>query len=219
MINYKKDQILKTIYPYIKGKNVLDVGCTEHELDRRHKTRPWAHDFLRQYARSVKGIDILESAINQLKKEGYDVSCQNAETFSFKEKFDVIFAGELIEHVSNPGLFIGRCAKHLKSEGLLIMTMLNSFNAFRLAEVLYKRTNDPHASKHDEHCAWYSPEVLKQLLLRYNFEIVKIEYTDYPFIRKDPLKYKLVKGLARILDPKKGKFKDTLIVFARLKSH
>src|SRR3989344_3969940 len=113
-IDFSRDGVLKTIYPIVKGKDVLDVGCIEHDLDRKNKERIWVHDFLRENAKNVTGIDILEDDIKKLKWQGYDVHCMNAEKFNFNKKFDVIFAGELIEHLSNPGLFLEKCKKHLK---------------------------------------------------------------------------------------------------------
>jgi len=38
-INYTKDGVLLTILPYIKDKEVLDIGCVEHDLERKNKER------------------------------------------------------------------------------------------------------------------------------------------------------------------------------------
>ena len=46
-------------------------------------------------------MDILSSEENVLKK-GYNIIKGNAEIFDFEEEFDIIIAGELIEHLSNP---------------------------------------------------------------------------------------------------------------------
>ncbi len=211
MINFSRDEVLKAIYPYVVGKDVLDVGCVDHDLKRKHKSRIWVHDFLKEHAKSVSGIDILKSAVESLNKQGYDVTCQNAESFSFKKKFDVIFAGELVEHLSNPGLFLERCKKHLRKDGLLILTTPNAFCAFRWFEMVYKYTNDPHGSKAREHTVWFAPEVMTVLLERSGFIVKKYKYAYYPFLRKDPLRRKIVKGVVSLAG---DKFKDTMIVFA-----
>ncbi len=211
MINFSKDEVLTTILPYIKDKSVLDVGCIDHDLRRKHKSRIWVHDFLKEHAKSVKGIDILKPAIENLRKQGYDVSCQNAESFSFNEKFDVIFAGELIEHLSNPGLFLERCKNHLKKGGLLILTTPNAFCAFRWVEMMYKRTNDPHGSKAREHTVWFAPEVMTVLLERAGFKVKKYYYAYYPFLRKDSFKRRIIKKMVSLAG---SKFKDTMIVLA-----
>jgi 2-polyprenyl-3-methyl-5-hydroxy-6-metoxy-1,4-benzoquinol methylase len=214
MIDFSKDEVLMAIYPYIKGKEILDVGCIDHDLKRKHRSRIWVHDFLKENGKSLEGIDILRSEIEKLKKQNYNVSCQNAESFKFDRKFEVIFAGELIEHLSNPGLFLERCKKHLEKNGLLILTTPNTFCAFRWIEMIYNKTNDPHASKAREHTMWFSPEVMTVLLERAGFEIKKYEYASYPFLRKESIKRRLIKTSINFLGKK---FKDTLIVFAKLK--
>src|SRR3989344_2076395 len=102
----KKDDILRALLPEIENKKVLDVGCVEHDIKNKNKERIWVHDFLRKHTKQVIGIDILKKDIDILRKQKYDVHFQNAESFHFDEKFDVIFAGELIEHLSNPGVFL-----------------------------------------------------------------------------------------------------------------
>ena len=165
------DQILKEVYPYVKDKIVLDVGCVEHDFDKRNKERIWVHDFLREYCQEVVGIDYLEKDVQKLQHLGYNVFCMNAENFCLKRKFDVVFAGELIEHLSNPGLFLDCCKRHLKPEGRLILTTPNAFCINRAFGILYSRSNDPPVNL--EHTCWYSPQTLTSLLNRYGFEVHK----------------------------------------------
>src|SRR3989344_7621255 len=192
---YLKDKVLTTIYPYIKDKEVLDIGCIEHDLERKDKERIWVHDFLRQNAKHVVGIDILKKDIEILKKQGYDVYCQNAETFKLNKKFDVIFAGELIEHLSNPGLFLEKCKFHLKKDGFLIITTPNAFCLARLFGGFVFFTNDLDVNP--EHTAWYSPKVIKELLRRYNFNIEKFSFVDYPTL-KNKITTKIITKLCNL---------------------
>ncbi len=208
-IDYSHDGVLKTIYPHIKDKDVLDIGCVEHDINRKHKERIWVHDFLKQNANHVTGIDILKKDVDILKKQGYDVYCQSAENFKFNKKFDVIFAGELIEHLSNPGLFLESCKKHLKKDGILIITTPNAFSLGRFFYILKDFTNDPNVN--DEHTLWYSPQVLKQLLERYNLKIKEISFTDYPLL-KPTIKNRFVNNLCFIFG---DKFRETMIVLIK----
>ena len=206
MIDFSKDGVLKAIYPYIKNKDVLDVGCVEHDINRMHKERIWVHDFLREHTKHVTGIDILKEDVKILQKQGYDVYCQSAESFTFKKKFDVIFAGELIEHLSNPGLFLQQCKKHLKEKGKLIITTPNAFSLKRIVETIIKYNNNPTVNK--EHTTWFSPTVLIEICRRYNFKPVKINYFDFPSIDK-----KIIKKLVKILSSIIGlKFKETMFL-------
>lgn len=116
--------------------------------------------------------------MKKLKKKGYNVFCQNAETFFFKEKFDVIFAGELIEHLSNTGLFLERCSLHLKKDGYLIITTPNTFSIRNILQSLRMNTNNPDVNP--EHTNYYTPSTIKEILRRSGFQIKEIRYCDSP---------------------------------------
>lgn len=208
-IDFSEDEVLKAVFPYIKGKDVLDIGCVEHTLDVKNKERIWVHDFLREHTLHVTGIDIQERDIETLKKQGYDVSCQNAESFRFDKKFDVIFVGELIEHLSNPGLFLEKCREHLKDQGTLIITTPNAFSITRFLHILKWYSNDPVVN--DEHSFWFSPSVLGQLLRRYQFTPERFLYANYPQI-KPKFEHKLVSFFCSIFG---RKFKEVLIVISK----
>ncbi len=203
-----KDRILETLQPHIQGKSVLDVGCVEHSTDNIDKVRIWVHGFLKQHAARLLGIDILEQDIQELKKRGYDVEVQNAESFQVDDRFEVVFAGELIEHLSNPGAFLDRCREALAADGRLLLTTPNAFALSRLLRSLLGLHNDPPAN--EEHTAWYSPKVLATLLARHGFEIERITYADYPH-RKPRYRDRLFNFL-RGLSPRT---KETMIVVCR----
>lgn len=212
--DWKKDGVLSEIHDHIKGKRVLDIGCVEHDISRKNKQRIWVHGFLCEHAKKVKGIDIVQKDIKKMQSDGYDVSCQSAEDFTFKEKFDVIFAGELIEHLSNPGLFFERCRKHLKKNGLLILTTPNAFSSYRFICILSSLTNDP--SVNPEHTCWYSPSTLKELLSRYDFKTDNIVFRDFPIINPR-FKHKVTKFVSMLFSVFGGKFKESMIFFVRLR--
>ena len=196
--------------PYIKNKAVLDIGCVEHDIRNKNKKRIWVHDFLKEHTKHVIGIDILKKDIEILKKQGYDIYYQNAETFKFNKKFDVIFAGELIEHLSNPGLFLEKCRKHLKKNGLLILTTPNAFGLHRLIRSFLKLNSNTPVN--NEHTAWFSPTVMATLLGRYGFKIVKMDYADYPYF-----KCGLDERISNFLSNFFPKLKETMIIFSRKK--
>jgi 2-polyprenyl-3-methyl-5-hydroxy-6-metoxy-1,4-benzoquinol methylase len=177
----KKDGVLRGIVSYIVNKDILDIGCVEHSLKNKNKDRIWVHDFLRDYGNNVTGIDILKNDIETLREKGYDVYEKNAENFVLQKKFDVIFAGEIIEHLSNPGLFLNQCYEHLNDNGVLIITTPNCFSFFRLACIIRRFTNNPDVNL--QHTCWFSPTVIKELLSRAYFKINKIVYVNYPYIR------------------------------------
>ncbi len=206
--DYRRDGVLRAIIPRIEGKTVLDVGCIEHAFANRNMDRLWAHDVLRQHARHVTGIDIVADAVRRYQDLGYDVRCESAESFEHDCQYDVVFAGELIEHLSNPGLFLDRVSRHLKTDGCLIITTPNSFSVYCLGKVMLRFTNDPDVN--DEHTAYYSPAVLQQLLSRHDFRITRMCYVDYPHV--SPLfKHRAASWLCTMLG---NKWRETMIAFA-----
>jgi 2-polyprenyl-6-hydroxyphenyl methylase/3-demethylubiquinone-9 3-methyltransferase len=53
-----------------------------------------------------------------------------------RERFDVVLAMEVVEHVSDVGLFLSRCAAMLKPGGLMVVSTLNrNWKSFALAIV------------------------------------------------------------------------------------
>ena len=106
------DEILR----WVQGPKILDIGCTGHELEVDSKE--WVFGSLNQHFQNVVGIDISEANINQLRTMGYErVYVQSAEKITLEERFDTIVAGEVIEHLSNPGLFLEEARKHLVEGG------------------------------------------------------------------------------------------------------
>jgi 2-polyprenyl-6-hydroxyphenyl methylase/3-demethylubiquinone-9 3-methyltransferase len=53
-----------------------------------------------------------------------------------RERFDVVLAMEVVEHVSDIGVFLNRCAAMLKPGGLMVISTLNrNWKSFALAIV------------------------------------------------------------------------------------
>jgi 2-polyprenyl-6-hydroxyphenyl methylase / 3-demethylubiquinone-9 3-methyltransferase len=53
-----------------------------------------------------------------------------------RERFDIVLAMEVVEHVADIGAFLGRCAAMLKPGGLMVVSTLNrNWKSFALAIV------------------------------------------------------------------------------------
>jgi 2-polyprenyl-3-methyl-5-hydroxy-6-metoxy-1,4-benzoquinol methylase len=177
---YLKSELLKDIYHAIKDKRVLDVGCLG---DYSNKSRFWIHDFLRKNSKCI-GIDLNKNALKKLKKAGEakNIILANAEIYTFKEKFDVIFAGELIEHLDNPGIFLKNMKKHLKKKGILILTTPNTYSLFWTIRALIKRDTNPPVNL--EHVTFFTPQLLETLLKNNGWDPIKMDYFETYKINK-----------------------------------
>ncbi|MEM3171085.1 MAG: class I SAM-dependent methyltransferase [Candidatus Hadarchaeales archaeon] len=158
---------LAWIIKHCKGKEVLDVGCFGFQISEGlEEPKYWLHREIVKHAKSVLGMDILKKNIQWARKKGYKVVYGDAENFSLGRKFDVIVAGELIEHLSNPGLFLSCAKAHLRSNGILVLT---TPNAFFPSHILLD-ANAP------DHVQLYTKRILRQLLEANGFEIVEEVY-------------------------------------------
>jgi len=78
---------------------------------------------------------------------------------------DIIVAGEVIEHLTNPGLFLDRVRTYFTGVPVIITTP----NCFALAAT--RHMEDGVENVNIDHVAWYSYTTLKTLLTRYGFAI------------------------------------------------
>ena len=65
-----------------------------------------------------------------------DYRCTTVEQMDVRERFDIMLAMEVVEHVSDVGLFLNRCAAMLKPGGMMVISTLNrNWKSFALAIV------------------------------------------------------------------------------------
>lgn len=129
-------------------KRVLHVGCADFpaaaELISRGK---WLHDKLTAVASQCYGIDNSEEELAYLRSEyGFDnIGYGDAENLGDLNigNFDVIVAGNVINYLSNPGLFFQEAKKKLNDGGILIITAINAFAARRFVSVLIGSERTP----------------------------------------------------------------------------
>lgn len=122
-----------------RGRRVLDVGVVDHTSgsDRRQW---WLHGKLAEVAGELIGVDIVASEIEKLRAEGYDVACMDLTTGERPEgRFDLIVAGELIEHLDRPTALLEAAAELLTSDGRLVLTTPNPYACWRVFQNLRGR--------------------------------------------------------------------------------
>lgn len=152
---------------WIKGPNVLDVGCSGHVV--RANSKYWLHDHIYKSFPYVAGLDVSEDNISQMRSLGYkNLYVADAESFSINEKFDTIIAGEILEHLSNPGLFLQQAKKHLNPDGRLIITTPFPFS---LLNILYAWLKYPNTCQNAQHTHWFCVRTFRSLINRYGYTV------------------------------------------------
>jgi SAM-dependent methyltransferase len=91
-------------------KAVLDIGCSYGE-------------FLAHFGPGSTGITIAEEEAVYGKQRGLDIRCGNIEDkqFTLDQKYDVVFANNIFEHLYSPHGFLHKTRDYLKTGGLLIL--------------------------------------------------------------------------------------------------
>ncbi|WP_338829648.1 bifunctional 2-polyprenyl-6-hydroxyphenol methylase/3-demethylubiquinol 3-O-methyltransferase UbiG [Bradyrhizobium sp. 27S5] len=116
----------------LSGLRLLDIGCGAGLL---------CEPFTRLGAQVI-GIDPSATNISAAKlhaDKGHlsiDYRCTTIEDMDVRERFDIVLAMEVVEHVVDVGAFIKRCAAMLKPGGLMVVSTLNrNWKSFALAIV------------------------------------------------------------------------------------
>ena len=114
------------------GLRILDIGCGAGLL---------CEPFTRLGAQVI-GIDPSATNIAAAKlhaDKGHlsiDYRCTTAEEMDVRERFDIVLAMEVVEHVTDVGVFLNRCAAMLKPGGMMVVSTLNrNWKSFALAIV------------------------------------------------------------------------------------
>lgn len=123
--------------------------------------------------------------MSQNKSKNATIIQGNAESFDFNgEKFDIIVSLQVIEHLYNPDLMIERVKKHLKPNGIFILTTPN------LECISAKYLKDKwHGYRHD-HVSLKSYTTWKSLMEERGFTSVYCGSTFFsgiPILNKLPL--------------------------------
>ena len=150
IISHKKSEA-----KFLEGINCIDIGCGGGILSER----------LSRLGARVTGIDASESSINVAKEHSFksrleiDYKCLTTSELlrskkdKFLNKFDIVIASEVIEHVNERKIFLSDISKLSRSGGLIVFTTINKsflgillgkFFAENILKVVPKNTHDPN---------------------------------------------------------------------------
>ena len=139
---------------FLEGLECIDIGCGGGILSER----------LSRLGAKVTGIDASEGSIKVAKEHSFksrleiDYKCLTTSELlrskkdKFLNKFDIVIASEVIEHVNERKVFLSDISKLCRSGGLVVFTTINKsflgiilgkFFAENILNVVPKNTHNP----------------------------------------------------------------------------
>lgn len=166
----------------VRNKRVAHIGFVDRGYreaqDARHT---WLHAHLSKTAASIVGIDLDEEGVERARKEGFEAhvaDCRDPDALRtlHLESFDLVLAGEVIEHIDEPGAFLDGLHVLTAPDGKLCVTTPNAYSAVNTLAALVGVE-----VIHPDHIALYSWRTLTELLRRHGWQTERsLTYTSPP---------------------------------------
>jgi 2-polyprenyl-3-methyl-5-hydroxy-6-metoxy-1,4-benzoquinol methylase len=154
----------------LKNKNILDIGCYDGTFLSLIKNRN----------NNFYGIDASEYAVKKAKNKGIKVK-----KFFFDDKakipfkngfFDLIIAGEIIEHIYDTDFFLEEIFRLLKPNGYLLLSTPNIASLGRRLMLLFGVSPiieiSPNEKDSSGHIRYFTFKTLEALLNKHRFNIL-----------------------------------------------
>jgi SAM-dependent methyltransferase len=176
----KSHRMLREVMPDLRGKRILDLGCSRGMLLERFRRYEGVElvgvelDAADRADAEDRGIHVDDFQINV-----FDGGRMTARLAYPNEAFDVVLAGEIIEHIVDTQSFLAEIARVLRPSGA---TMLSTPNIlwwkYRIA-LLAGRYPDPldyrlRFGRDFGHVRQFTPTLLRGLLEEAGFREVRI---------------------------------------------
>ncbi len=158
------------------GERVLDVGCGEGRFTEDLATA----------GASVVGLDVAEEPLRRARAraraDALDLRLVEPEReWSLPDaSFDVVWAGEVIEHVADTGLLLSEARRVLVPGGRLLLSTPNHGRLARLWFASSGRAFERHFDPLADHLRFYTTSSLSRLVERFGFRDVSVRAAAGP---------------------------------------
>jgi SAM-dependent methyltransferase len=153
------------------GRRVLDVGCRYGALTRSYVE-----------GNEVVGVDVDREALAEAAKLGIETHWADADApLPFPdESFDVVVAGELLEHIRDPGGLVDEAARVLRPGGRLVASVPNGFRLKHRLRFLAGREPEEDPT----HLHLFSERAVRRLLT--GWDEPRLHFVSSRFLRLGP---------------------------------
>jgi 2-polyprenyl-3-methyl-5-hydroxy-6-metoxy-1,4-benzoquinol methylase len=163
-------------------QRILDVGCAQATLALLLAER--GHD--------VTAVDVrpqfLAYARTRHERGAIRFVCADVLDLDLEQRFDVIFANQILEHVVRPVALVERLRRHLAPGGRVIATtpngryVRNSLPSFRELGDPERHAHRSHSADGDGHFFAYRPGELKEILETAGLRDVRVRTFETPWV-------------------------------------
>jgi len=165
------------------GKKVLHLGCANYPYTQNSiDNEMLLHYDLEKSAGELYGFDFDQPGLDILAANGtgnlYRADLEKLDEVAMSETFDVIVAGEMIEHLNNPGLFLTGIQRFMNSETRLVLTTINAYCGMRWFWYGLRGRRGKQEPVHPDHVAYYSYSTLSLLVKRHGLDMDSFMFYD-----------------------------------------
>jgi 2-polyprenyl-3-methyl-5-hydroxy-6-metoxy-1,4-benzoquinol methylase len=159
----------------IERKKFLDVGCGEGFVLKFFKDHAW----------EIVGVDFSTHGI-RAKNPDLESFIMQGDVYellnSMKEKgckFDVIFLGNVLEHVLDPVALVDQLRNLLVKNGLLVVTVPNDFSDLQRFLLDNNEVDEEYWIAYPDHLNYFNLDNLSRLLSDRNLPVID-QFSDFP---------------------------------------
>lgn len=162
---------------YVSDRTVLHLGCAGNLL--QYGRDACLHYRVSKVCTGLYGIELDKTALETVKawvpedKEGriryFAGNVEELDKILIQQKFDIVLAGSIIEHLSNPGLMLRHLRSLCRDDGKVIIITPHVFGLMQFVRVALKAEE----AVNPQHTCWFSIVTLTELCSRYGLKPIE----------------------------------------------